>query len=210
MAKTYYQTNASSGLTLQDGPGGFTPVNANNLSLSTGSAATQAGSIGVNTIGYPFAFITPVGEPAEGPWPTGDYIIQISVSAIGANVSLLGSSSGESFWTHCALFTSAGVYRAPGEISGSWNSSTGTGLKVWTLTGSTLGSSSAFDVATSTDRAACYVAAKNSNTMSAQSLTLNLNSTSGFFTGPWTASVAARPRQTLVRSQQAVARAANW
>ena len=144
-----------------------------NTTPSTGGGTAQSASISASSNIVSHVFTTPSGEPNSADWPSGTYRMQLDCSAVGANVTYnLNSTSShfsrvsdalsahrESFWQSEANFS-------------------GTGLKLAT---------SVVDPAAgaASDRFECAVQAVNANTMSAQSLALDVASADAWVDGPW-------------------------
>jgi hypothetical protein len=140
-----------------------TTATAASLTITIGALASEA-----------YVWTTPANEPNSADWPSGDFHAQIDISAIGADIvlndadSLFGRISGD------------GTAALAGSTSATWDSNSGTGLKLYTKTAYN------FPAGAATDRFGVEVVAKNNNDHKSQDITIqNVNTTTTYFDGPW-------------------------
>lgn len=172
MSKTYYCTNTALA-------NGFrTAITENSMEQTTGSATTASatipsGSTGVQT----FVFSTTAGEPNDAAWPssTSGYAAQIEINSLGADITL----SGTCFLWRADSTLSTGLEASP---SLSWDSTSGTGIK-----SATLGVAWTPTAGSTSDRFVLDIRASNGSHMTDEALVLNVNGTTSYAIGPWTA-----------------------
>jgi hypothetical protein len=141
---------------------------------------TDTASIAAASSESAFVFSAEADFPDSADWPgssSGDpYKAVISVSAIGADLTLNGGAVAPQsiFIQFTADLASYDQFSG-----GTWDSTTGTGLKTLTQTGWNPGAG------LSTYRAGLVVSVKNAATMKAETITLNLGTTATYMQGPW-------------------------
>lgn len=171
--KTYYCRDTA------EATAAYNADNENDATTGTATAANQSASIKKNAEELAFTFATPSGEPNSSDWPNGTYDCQLdSVTGTGADITFgmltIGSADGEFARLESTLATrQEGTTQSQGAFSG-------TGLKLGSQTWNPTSGNSA-------DRFMVVVAAGNAHTKDAQSLTLELNESDDYTSGPWSA-----------------------
>lgn len=148
-------------------------------SSSTGSMVQDAESVAKASQELTHVWTTAANEPNSADWPSGNYRCQLDVSAAGADLTYgfrtLTSAAGHFARVNSGLTADQQTW-AQAESAFS-----GTGLKLAT-TGTidpTAGVAG--------DRWECLLAVANASTMSAESITLDLNESDDYTDGPWAA-----------------------
>lgn len=133
------------------------------------AATTTSTSVGANSTFVQWAFESPSGEPG-GTWSTtaSDYSTSLNCTTMGANLVL---SVARWYYVTSPGFTTGGI-----RFQGSgWSSTTGTGVKTITSDAGPFNSTP-----TSAERFGFEFLVQNTNTMSAQTMTLTVGSSTWY------------------------------
>ncbi len=144
------------------------------LELATATVGTVTVTCAKGGQTNAYAWATPSNEPNNADWPNGAYHLQVDVNAIGADLALDTTTRFRRLNAGLtSILNSSGL--------GFWDTTTGTGLHLYTVSSwdSTPGSAS--------DRFQTYLDVFNGNLHKNQDITLNLNTSSTYADGPWTA-----------------------
>jgi hypothetical protein len=122
---------------------------------------------------------SPVGEPGVLTWPTtGAWTAVIDVSAMGAAVSLFQGAANTSFRRD-----NSGLTSSVDSGTGTWDSTTGTGLHTYSATDLALNDGSP----NINDRFVFRLALQTSSTMMDNTYSISVNTSSTYAEGPWSA-----------------------
>lgn len=173
MTLTYFLSDVAFAGTLHAGTNFFNYVAA--AALAGGASLSWSPAATTNNIAV---WTTPTGAPGIAPWPSGDYHFQLDVSAAGANISYgiasLGGINGHFASVNAAA--SAHVWTSGLQTEATF---TGTGIKAGTVTWTTGGTEA------TGSRFEMMLLIRNLNSMSAQTLTMNVATANAFMDGPW-------------------------
>lgn len=151
------------------------------LETATAAVGTLTATISQGVFERHFVFTTPANEPNSAAWPTGTFDVGVDINAIDSDLTITNLD----FWRISADTNSQLEIE---QQSVSWSTtglhSTTTASKTWTA-------------GNASDRLALGIGVNNTNAHMDEDITLDVNTSDTYVTGPWTAVTVVTKTATL-------------
>jgi hypothetical protein len=181
---TYFFSNgANLGSSVPSAPASGDLQQFDLLSVAGGASVTQTGNnLQTDERQLYFIFVTSANEPGTTTWPTGDYRINLNVTATGGNINYgLGPVSDASGGV---IMADAGLTTIRDQISSTSSVNSGTGLKLMVAASAWTASPAA------TDRCEWLIAAERDDAAHGnETITFHGGDSDAFVDGAWTVAV---------------------